>query len=172
MGIHKDAKIILMNNASFDFGYAWDLTGFSSSTLKLAKECILQINGDFRFHTGCYITVNEKAKLEIGSGYLNNSSEINCFKSIKIGNNVAISQNVHIRDSDNHIINGKTENVSKPIVIGNHVWIGLGATILKGVTIGDGAIIAAGAVVNKDVPAKSIVGGVPAKIIKQNVEWS
>ena len=52
------------------------------------------------------------------------------------------------------------------IIIGNDVWIGGNATILRGVTIGDGAIIAAGAVVTKDVPPYAIVGGIPAKIIK------
>ena len=61
--------------------------------------------------------------------------------------------------------------ISKPIIIGQHVWIGQGATILKGVTIGDGAIIAAGALVTKDVPAQSIVGGNHAKVIKENVKW-
>lgn len=54
-----------------------------------------------------------------------------------------------------------------PVVIGNGVWIGANVTILGGVNIGDGAVVAAGAVVTKDVPAKTLVGGVPAKIIKQ-----
>lgn len=67
------------------------------------------------------------------------------------------------------MIGGKEK--SAPIHIGNHVWIGARATILKGVTIGDGAVVAAGAVVNKDVPPNTLVGGVPARIIKENISW-
>jgi len=54
-----------------------------------------------------------------------------------------------------------------PIVVGRKVWIGSNSTILQGVTVGDNAIIAAGSVVTKDVPANTIVGGVPAKPIRQ-----
>lgn len=55
---------------------------------------------------------------------------------------------------------------SEPVVIGNDVWIGAGAVILNGVTIGDGSIVAAGSVVTKSIPPYSIVGGVPAKVIR------
>ena len=54
-----------------------------------------------------------------------------------------------------------------PIVLGKGVWVGSNSTILQGVTIGDYAIVAAGAVVTKDVPARTVVGGVPARVIKQ-----
>ena len=60
----------------------------------------------------------------------------------------------------------RSGNFPAPIHIGNKVWVGSHATILPGVTVGDNAIIAAGAVVNKDVPAGVVVGGVPAKVIK------
>ncbi|MDB5263912.1 MAG: acetyltransferase [Adhaeribacter sp.] len=56
--------------------------------------------------------------------------------------------------------------ICKPIVIKRNAWIGAAATILPGVTIGENAIVAAGAVVSKDVPANTVVGGVPAKFIK------
>ncbi|MFD2326603.1 DapH/DapD/GlmU-related protein [Mucilaginibacter galii] len=56
--------------------------------------------------------------------------------------------------------------ITKPIVIRRNAWIGANATILSGVTIGENAIVAAGAVVSKDVPANTIVGGIPAKFIK------
>lgn len=58
------------------------------------------------------------------------------------------------------------DRFEKPCYIGNDVWIGCNATILRGVSIGDGAVIAANAVVHKDVPPYSIVGGVPAKVLK------
>lgn len=56
---------------------------------------------------------------------------------------------------------------SKPITIGNDVWIGGNCTILPGVTIGNNVIIAAGAVVTKDIPGNCLAAGVPAKVIKQ-----
>ena len=57
--------------------------------------------------------------------------------------------------------------LTKPIVIKRNAWIGANATILAGVTVGENAIVAAGAVVSKDVPANTIVGGVPAKMIRE-----
>lgn len=61
----------------------------------------------------------------------------------------------------------RSDIIPKPIHIGKKVWIGFNATILPGVTIGDEAIVAAGAVVAKDVPPNTVVGGVPTKIIKR-----
>ena len=96
-----------------------------------------------------------------------------CFQDqggIEIGDNVLIGQQVVIATINHDLIPQKRANMfPAPVKIGNDVWIGAHATILSGVTIGNGAVIAAGAVVTKDVPANTVVGGVPAKIIK-NIE--
>lgn len=94
-----------------------------------------------------------------------------CFQDqggIEIGDNVLIGQQVVIATINHDLLPEKRANMlPAPVKIGNNVWIGAHATILSGVTVGNGAVIAAGAVVTKDVPANTVVGGVPAKIIKQ-----
>lgn len=89
---------------------------------------------------------------------------------IEIGDGTLIGHNVVMATLNHHM---KAENrgniIPKPIKIGNNVWIGANATICQGVEIGDGAVIAAGAVVNRNVEKNTVVGGVPAKFIK-NIE--
>lgn len=141
------------------------------SILRLDELSKLYVNKKFSFYYGADIILFKGAELVLGSGFCNSDVKIRCMEKIVIGDDVAIAHNVTIMDSDAHIVAGNEKCYKKPIVIGNHVWIGAKATILKGVTIGDGAIVAAGAVVTKDVPAKSVVAGVPAKVIRNNVEW-
>ncbi|MBY5377327.1 hypothetical protein HFN07_28555 [Rhizobium leguminosarum] len=86
-----------------------------------------------------------------------------------MGDEVFIADQVIIRDWDGHTIVGRPDKA--PIRIGNHVWIGMRAVILKGVTIGDGAVVAAGAIVTKDVPPGAVVAGNPAKVVKDGVQW-
>lgn len=86
---------------------------------------------------------------------------------ITIGDGTFLGHNV-VLATLNHCINpNERANLEPaPIHIGKNVWIGANAVVLPGVTIGDGAVIAAGAIVTKDVPANTIVGGIPAKKMK------
>ena len=142
---------------------------YKISDLWLMQDSLMQVD-KFILITGFNVFVGPGAKLSLGSGYANHDLKLECFKEIQIGQDVAIAYHVTISDSDRHQLSGQSENPS-PIFIGNHVWIGARAIILKGVHIGDGAVVAAGAVVTQDVPAKALVAGVPAKIIRRDVEW-
>ncbi|QJW90663.1 sugar O-acetyltransferase [Spirosoma taeanense] len=87
---------------------------------------------------------------------------------VKIGDNCLIAPNVGIYTAGHNInpINRHKTGFAKPITIGNNVWIGGHCAIIGGVTIGDNSIIAAGSLVTKDVPANTIVGGNPAKKLR------
>lgn len=106
----------------------------------------ITIGKDVFINSGCHF--QDQGGIEIGDGAL-------------IGHNVVLA-------TINHDLNPKEnrKNHYAPIRIGAHVWIGSNATILPGVTIGDWAVVGAGAVVARDVPAMTVVGGVPAKVLK------
>lgn len=140
-----------------------------SSILRMDEDSVLECNG-FGFMYGADIILFKGAHLILGKGsFINSDCKIRCYQEITIGEGCAISHDFTVMDSDAHQMEG-SRNMD-PVHIGNHVWIGTRVTILKGVTVGDGAVIAAGALVVKDVPEGSLVGGVPAKVIKEKVEW-
>ncbi len=151
-----------------NIGKTWNEIDYGFTSLVIKKDGILNVD-TFDMISGSRIIVAENANLTIKSGYMNFNSVIVARKKITIGENVTIAPGVIIRDSDSHTT--KEEGNTKEITIGNHVWIGSNAIILKGVTVGDNAIIAAGSVVTKDVPENSMVAGVPAKVIKENISW-
>ncbi len=128
-------------------------------------------------------TVREHARVYVGPGatltverdaVIGIRNIINAETGITIGEGSELSWDVELLDTDFHDVvrpDGTKHPRSAPIVIGRHVLIGAGATVLKGVTIGDGAIVAARAVVVKDVPPGAIVGGNPAQVIGAAADW-
>ncbi len=106
-----------------------------------------------------YVTLNEFVSL---SGY--GGLEIGEYTRIGRGTTIITSDHSF---GDRNLLIKDQPLISGKVIIGKNVWIGANVTILKGIYIGDNSIIAAGAVVTKDVPPNVIVGGVPAKIIKE-----
>ena len=177
MECHKYTRMVVDKNAKINIkgklvlGLKENEKSKQETRFFMADNAKLNVTGNFNVGAGTDIRIFKGAELTIGSGYLNADDQIICEEKITIGENVAIAREVIIRDTDSHEILDGQHTKTKPVTIGNHVWIGTRAIIMKGVTIGDGAIIAAGAIVTKDVPANTIVAGVPAKVIRENVEW-
>ena len=112
--------------------------------------------------------------LDIGDGtYIGRFGQVNAWRSVTIGRNVLIADRVFISDADHCYGDADTpirlqgDAFVGPVNLLDGCWIGIGAVILPGVTIGRNAVVAANAVVAQDVPDRAVVGGIPAKIIKQ-----
>lgn len=167
--IAKTATIELVEHASFEINRQDYIKSHERSTLYLGNDAMLKLRGAFTMHGHSSIMVHKGALLEIGNNTYLNGGSVDCCHHILIGDDCAIAGGVHISDNSWHAISDVKEK--KGITIGNKVWIATNAQIMPGVTIGDGAIVAAGAIVTKDVPAQCMVAGVPAKVVKEDVEW-
>ena len=131
-----------------------------------------------KFSLGDYSVIESFACINnaVGDVIIGNYTRIGLHNTIigpvTIGHHVNLAQGITVtalnHKFENPDIRIDEQGVStKPVVIGNDIWVGANAIILPGVTIGDHSVIAAGAIVTKDVPPHSLVAGVPAKIIKQ-----
>ena len=137
-------------------------------------------------YSGCSFALGANATCTIGDFTLLNGAILMVEERIEIGSHCLISWNVGIADSDFHPLDPAQRLIdaqalapyfkdrpprpplrTAPVVIGDNVWIGMNAVILKGVTIGDNAVVAAGAVVTKNVPANTVVAGNPAAAMRQ-----
>lgn len=142
--------------------------------VKIGNNCLIG-RSKKGYHSGMpfYTTIlndGSNSNVCIGNNCRINGAYIHAQDSICIGNNCVIASGVNIIDSNGHetYSNDRTigRDVPQKISIGNNVWIGINATILKGTTIGDNSIIAAGSVVKGEFPANCIIQGNPAKVIK------
>ena len=162
--LRHPANIELHDNVTIDDNSLVDGRGAGDDGLVIEDNVIINRNCMLQAKDG---PIRIKSRTTLGS-----NSVIVSMAGVELGESVLIAGNVYISAGNYHF--GDTSKPvmdqgawSKgPILIGDHVWIGTGAVILDGVTVGKGAIIGAGAVVTKDVPANSIVAGVPAKVIR------
>jgi acetyltransferase-like isoleucine patch superfamily enzyme len=146
-----------------------------NSAIFIGDDCLIE---------GNLFTEIDESVINIGNNvYIGGATTVDCVCSITIEDDVLISYQCIIADSDNHSVDyqirkkdladwrqGKHDwstTKSEPIKICKGAWLGARSILLKGVTIGEGAVIAAGSVVTKDVSPWTVVGGNPAKVIKQ-----
>ena len=119
--------------------------------------------------------VVDGGRLQIGHGTNVNGlgTRLLCAQEVTIGEHCTFSWDVQVLDNDFHAItvDGVERPSVAPVRIGDRVWVGTRAVVLKGVTIGDGAVVAAGAVVTSDVPAGTVAAGVPARVVGRADSW-
>jgi serine acetyltransferase/coenzyme F420-reducing hydrogenase beta subunit len=169
MTIDDHAVVIL--HAPFIMGIKQLRSRSGDTRLQMDKWTQLIVHTRFTMAERTFIWITHSGTLELMGGSIREGVTITCGSYIKIGKNCHIAREAVIRDYDGHYVEDPNYRTAKPVIIGDNVWIGYRAMILKGVTIGDGAIIAANAVVTKDVPAYAIAAGNPAKTIRRNIKW-
>lgn len=167
---------IVLNNMGGGISYSrfydcsFNIVG-SNNLLEIGTNSTL-LNVTFTMH-------KDDNVIRIASGFdCHASTELAALEGTKIliGKDALFSANINFRTGDSHIVldaaTGDRTNMSRDIIIGDHVWVGNHVFVLKGANIGDNSIIAIGAVVpGKDYPANCILGGNPARVIKGNTNW-
>ena len=140
-----------------------------NNTVKIEHDCVLN-NVD--------IWISDGGIIEVGHNtHFSGKTHIACIegKKVHIGERCLFSDTITFRTGDSHSIldsDGKRINKAKDIAIGNHVWIGQQVIVLKGSTVGADSIVGTGSLLTgKTYDSNSIIVGIPAKIVKQNVSW-
>jgi len=179
----KNKIIIRKLKGVITLGQNTEMTGYfdirnRKSHIVIGKDCRIQ---------GSLVTETAGSRIDIADNvFIGGETIFDCAVHISIGEDVQISYQCLLMDSDNHSISysvrkndvHKFRNMepdwsvakSAPIKVNKGAWIGARTIILKGVTIGEGAVVGAGSVVTKDVPAWTIVAGNPARVIREIAE--
>ena len=145
-----------------------------TSVVRVRPGAELRCEGVVSLQRGVRVVV-DGGRLTIGHGTNVNGTgtKLLCAQEVTIGEHCTFSWDVQVLDSDFHAmtVDGVERPSVAPVRIGDRVWVGTGAVVLKGVTVGDGAVVAAGAVVTSDVPAGAVVAGVPARVVGHADSW-
>lgn len=130
--------------------------------------------GHVLINRGARVVIDSGATLEIGNGtFVNAFTIVHATRSIRIGGNCAISWRCEIYDTQYHELHYADRRPDRrSVVIGDHVWIGAGSRILDGTVLGDGCVVAAGSIVSGTFPPRTLLGGAPAHVLRENVDWT
>lgn len=141
----------------------------------IGKRGKIVVGENLGLSQGCILIANE-ACLTLGNHFrCSYSTTIDCFgEDITLEDDVVCGWNVTIRNGDGHklVCKGQSKPLTKPIVVGRHVWICANSTVLKGTHIGANSVIAYGSLLIKTVDGEGILyGGTPASVIKEYINW-
>lgn len=170
--IAGSATLDLAPGAMLIVGMAHDSP--SGAVLLLHPRSSLTVGGRVQVMRGCTITVGYDARLSIGAGtFLNDGATVMCDQQVAIGADCAISWGVRIMDTDVHrLVRGGVAVPNRaPVTIGDHCWIGAGATVLKGACLGIDCVVGAGSVVTGTSSGAELLVGSPARAREGQITW-
>lgn len=153
--------------------------GLRNSLIKVAgnNNIVVIHKGAFIYGAELWIEDNN-CRIEIGdNAYIGHHSHLACTEDgsqLVVGSDGMMSSYVQVRTGDSHSIldlDGNRINPAESVKIGNHVWLGEGSKVLKGVTLGDHVVVSTGAIVTKSFGSNVLLGGIPAKVLKEKITW-
>lgn len=144
----------------------------------VGDNCRIKINGSRIIKNSKFEMLDSNTSLIVkdNTGFNNNRIIVaGVGNKIEVGKDCIFAENAEIWSSDTHsiidIVTNKRINEDLPVIIQNRVWVGNRALIMKGVEIKNDSIIAAGSIVTKNIEANTLVGGIPASVIKSGIKW-
>lgn len=159
----------------YGFGGSSHIPQNSKNYISIGKYSNIEFNGNARFAEGTILRC-DYGTLKIGKNFCGGKNcVINCEYDITIGDDVLFGWDIYLRDTDGHavLIDGDLSVPQKGVIIGNHVWVGSFVHILKGGEIGNDSVVAwRSCVLGKIGKDNVLIGGYPAKVLRENVEWN
>jgi maltose O-acetyltransferase len=159
------------------YAFAWRLPGQPFPAYQLfyalrrllikamAQECGKQVIVKQRCYVGTGSTLRVGNNAQLGQN-ARIDQEVTIGDNVVMGPDVVIMTNAHRFDEPGTPIRLQGAQSTRPVSLGNDVWLGTRVIILPGVCVGDGAVVGAGSVVTRDVPAYAVVAGVPARVLR------
>lgn len=169
----RNARIIIGDNSIIYFRSGIAVSHRAKGVF-IGNNCMIGRSKQV-YHAGMpfYTTLlcdGDNSIIKIGNGCRINGAYIHAHSNITLGDNCLIASGVNILDSNGHDLYSAERNIRrdkpKPIFIGDHVWIGLNSTILKGTSIGNYSVVATGSVVKGEFPSCALIAGNPARVVK------
>lgn len=162
---------VLELHGPFDLGKKKVARSKLETRLLLESNAKMIVNESARIMYGSDVEVFKNAELVIDELGTNINFALVCGKKIELKGHVSAGRDVDIRDTNAHLIAMDGYKVLRPVLIENHVWLCSNVHVCPGVKIRAGSVIAANTVVQQNVPAHSLYGGSPAKIIQEKIAW-